>query len=51
MLRNARVEKPVSSASPGIPRPSTRNTRTIAANAAALIAALIIAVTGVGAPS
>ena len=31
--------------------PSTRNTRTIAANAAAFTAALIIAVTGVGAPS
>ena len=51
IVRNASVEKPVSSASPGMPAPRTRNTRTIAANAAAFTAALIIAVTGVGAPS
>ena len=34
-----------------MPVPSTRNTRTIAANAAAFTPALISAVTGVGAPS
>jgi len=51
IVRKARVEKPVSRVSPGMPRPRTRKTRTIAAKPAAFTAALIIAVTGVGAPS
>jgi hypothetical protein len=51
IVRKASIEKPLSRASPGMPCPSTRNTRTIAAKAAAFTAALIIAVTGVGAPS
>ncbi len=51
IVRIASTEKIVAIVDGSTARPSERNTRTIAANAAAFTPTLISAVTGVGAPS